>query len=216
MCALNRRFDPVFTSMRAKVKSGSLGRLQFAQAFVRDHPAPPPEVLANLGSLVVDMGPHGIDTLMWILDERPNQVVAFGHGVQKETLARGDYDSFGLMLKFPSGLIGYVDSCRYTPYGYDQRLELVGDQGAVLTETPKESPLICRTPSGDSQEPMLYSFPQRFKDAYRLELLHFISVLRGEEECSVSPASVIASTIAVQAAQESIKANSVVHIQYPD
>lgn len=65
---------------------------------------------------------HNIDLLLWITGEFPVEIAAMGNATPKYQTV-GDLDSAGLMLKFPSGLIAYVDTCRYAPYGYDQRFE---------------------------------------------------------------------------------------------
>ena len=160
------------------------------------------------------MAVHGIDTMMWLTGERPSSVVTFGHGNEAATVARGDFDSFGLMLRFPSGLIGYVDSCRYAPYGYDQKVEVVGDKGAVLSESPRSGALISRSPKGDVLQPIQYSFPQRYSQAFKDEIRHFIDVVKGDATNSVSPSSVIDATAAILAAEKSARTNQIVNITY--
>lgn len=36
----------------------------------------------------------------------------------------GDFDTVGIILTFASGSVGMIDLCRYSNYGYDQRLEV--------------------------------------------------------------------------------------------
>lgn len=74
--------------------------------------------------MFLDVGIHSADTVSWIAGEYPIQVSAMGHASKELYVKQGDVDSYGVMLKYPSGLVTYFDSCRYAPYGYDQRLEV--------------------------------------------------------------------------------------------
>ena len=42
----------------------------------------------------------------------------------QEVADKGDIDSVVVTMKFPSGVIGILDFCRYSCYGYDIRLEV--------------------------------------------------------------------------------------------
>lgn len=46
----------------------------------RDHPAPPAEVLLNLGSFFDDFSTHDVDTARWLLGEDPSEIYAVGSG----------------------------------------------------------------------------------------------------------------------------------------
>lgn len=61
---------PQFTSQSEPVLSLYMAGL--------DHPTPPPEILAGLGSLYEDMAIHELDTALWFFGEKPLGALAVG------------------------------------------------------------------------------------------------------------------------------------------
>lgn len=119
-----RRFDPALNKIFNQVKSGKIGKPQLIVSHNRDHPEPPAAVQSSLGSFFLDVAIHNIDVITTAVQEWPCQVSAMGHAHKQTYKDRGDVDAIGVMLKFPSGLIAYINACRSTPYGYDQRFEV--------------------------------------------------------------------------------------------
>jgi len=214
-CALNRRFDPALVKIQKQVASGKIGKLQLVTSIGRDHPEPPAEYFnAGSGSMFVDMAIHNFDLIAWIAGEYPVQVTAMGHAHKDAYKKRDDYDVIALMLKFPSGLIAYVDGCRYAPYGYDQRFEVVGNKGAMVAENQRDDQLILRTEEGDLTTPIQNSFPERYQKSYANEIFHFLDILEGKAQCSVSSESVINGIKTALAAEEACKSGKVTNISY--
>jgi len=214
MCALNRRFDPAFVKLQKKVAAGEIGKLQLINAIGRD----PPALMGNYdstgyGTMFVDMGIHFFDMVSWMAGEYAEQVSAMGHAHFDDTKKRNDYDVVAWMLKFPSGLIAYVDGCRHTPYGYDQRVEAIGVKGALVAENQRDDELILRTQEGDLINPIHPLFLERYQKSYTAEVNHFLDVLEGKTTCSVSSESVIYAMKAAMAAEESVKTKKVVDIK---
>jgi len=214
-CALNRRFDPVLVKVQKQVASGRLGKLQLITNTGRDHPEPPENYFsAGSGSMFVDMAIHNFDLVAWIAGEYPSQVIAMGHAHKEAYRKRNDYDAVALMLKFPSGLIATIDCCRYAPYGYDQRFEVVGNKGAMVAENQRDDELMLRTESGDMLTPIQNSFPERYEKSYYAEIIHFLDVLEGTGECTVTSMSVINLIKTALAAEEACKTGKVTNISY--
>jgi len=69
----------------------------------------------------------------------------------------------------------------------DQRIEVHGTKGMLQADNARATTVIRSTPSGRSYDPNCYSFPQRYRDAYRIEVEHFITALvSGSTELKVS------------------------------
>jgi len=215
LCALNRRFDPALLKVQKQVASGRIGKLQLITSIGRDHPEPPAEYFnAGSGSMFVDMAIHNFDLISWVAGEYPIQVTAMGHASKEAYKERDDYDVIALMLKYPSGLIAYVDGCRYAPYGYDQRFEVVGNKGAMVAENQRDEEVILRTPEGDMTTPIQYSFPERYQKSYTAEIIHFLDILEGKAQCTITSESVINGIKAALAAEEACKSGKVTNITY--
>ena len=67
----------------------------------------------------------------------------------------GDVDTAVIVLRFRNGVIGTIDNCRQAAYGYDQRVEILGQQAGRspheisirtrrLSAPPSRSAGICR------------------------------------------------------------------------
>ena len=73
-CAFNRRFDPSFAAVRAKVRAGSVGHVQMIKTTSRDSPLPSMDYLKISGGIFHDCAVHDIDMVTWILGEYPSKV----------------------------------------------------------------------------------------------------------------------------------------------
>eukprot|EP00959_Pyramimonas_sp_CCMP1952_P237515 4963791-Pyramimonas_sp.AAC.1 len=60
--------------------------------------------------------------------------MSVGHAYNKEIEEMGDIDTVAVTLKYPSGLIAMVDTCRDASYGYDQRIEAFGAKGMLTAK----------------------------------------------------------------------------------
>lgn len=67
----------------------------------------------------------------------------------------------------------------------DQRIEVHATGGMLQADNARETTLIRSTVDGRTIDPNCYSFPQRYRDAYRLELEHFVNVVLGREQLRV-------------------------------
>ena len=74
-CAFNRRFDPSFASIRAKVHNGEVGHVQMIKTTSRDSPLPSIEYLKISGGIFHDCAVHDIDLVTWIIGEYPAKVL---------------------------------------------------------------------------------------------------------------------------------------------
>ena len=72
----------------------------------------------------------------WVVGEYPIQVFTYAHAFRPFIGAMDDVDTVSISLKFPSGAIGQIDLSRLAVYGYDQRVEVLGDKGCLLYTSP--------------------------------------------------------------------------------
>jgi len=124
-----------------------------------------------------DSGVHDIDVVCWMLNEFPYEVYAVAHTYLEEIKSIDDVDTIVMVLKFKSGAIATIDMSRKSVYGYDQRVELFGDKGMVQVENRPTTTCLLSTVNGQLHDNIQYSFPQRFEEAYSIELDHFVSIV---------------------------------------
>ena len=184
--AFNRRFDPTLSSIADRVKSGDIGKVHIIKTVSRDSPVPPIGFLKISGGFFHDFGVHDVDVICWILGETPHTVFCLAHAFDSDVATVNDVDTVGVVMKFPSGAIGQIDLSRHAVYGYDQRIEVFGEEGMITCDNSPalNSQLFKR--SGISQPPIKHSFPQRYADSYEKEMSHFINVVKKKGNLRVS------------------------------
>ena len=79
-----------------------------------------------------------------------------------------------------------IDVSRQSVYGYDQRIEAFGDAGMLLADNHHANTVVHATQRAIAHAPVDYSFPTRYREAYRAELACFAACVRGEREVPVT------------------------------
>jgi myo-inositol 2-dehydrogenase/D-chiro-inositol 1-dehydrogenase len=175
MIGFNRRFDPSFRALRERVLAGEIGRVEQVVITSRD-PAPPPAAyVAVSGGLFRDMTIHDFDMARYIAGDIV-AVQAMGANLIDPAIAvEGDIDAAMLVMRAASGALVHINNSRRCAYGYDQRLEVFGERGMLQAHnrhlTTVEAWGSERTHAMDRVQDF---FIDRYADAYRAELDHFI------------------------------------------
>lgn len=110
-------------------------------------------------------------------------------------------------LRFLNGALGNVEVSRNAFYGYDIRTEILGSEGALQIGRHQHTPLLMLTRAGAQYNVTPYLM-ERFGDAYRAQLQHFVQCLReghapavGGEDTLVACTIAVAATKAYQTSQ---------------
>jgi myo-inositol 2-dehydrogenase/D-chiro-inositol 1-dehydrogenase len=178
MVGFNRRFDPHFARLEQQLRAGRIGRLEVLTITSRD-PAPPPlDYLRRSGGLFRDMTIHDFDMARWLLGEEPIEVYAAASVLVDQAIgAAGDVDTALVTLRTASGALCQVSNSRRAAYGYDQRIEAFGALGALQAGNVSESTVNFAGAEGIVADKPLHFFLERYAEAYRRELDHFITVI---------------------------------------
>jgi myo-inositol 2-dehydrogenase/D-chiro-inositol 1-dehydrogenase len=213
MVGFNRRFDPTFTEVHARVAAGEIGRLEEVLITSRD-PAPAPAAyIASSGGIFRDMTIHDFDMARYFLGEVV-EVQAMGANLIEPYIAEaGDVDSAVVTLRGAGGELGQIVNSRRCAFGYDQRLEAFG-AGGMLTAGNQTATSVRRSGSSGTETapPYLNFFLDRYAQAYRAELDHLVSCV--EQGLAPSPgfADGRAALVLADAAGESLKTGRAVRI----
>merc|ERR1712071_15469 len=117
-------------------------------------------------------------------------------------------------MKFPSGTLAQVDLCRFSVYGYDQRLEVFGPKGMLHVKNASPQSTVFSGQGGAAEVPMYYSFPSRHCDGYSIELDHFLDVVQGKAAMSVTGRMTSAVSKIANACEESAKLGRAVKLEW--
>jgi len=216
LCGFQRRYDPNFTKLKTVLDSGKVGKLLKVRSISRDNPLHVSiDYLRVSGGIIFDCSVHDIDMIRYVTGEDPESVYAIGSAFNPQIGAIPDHDQLEMVFKFPSGVIGAIDISRNAAYGYDQRIEVLTHQGSIVADNQKASTLVVGSIDGFLSEPPALSFPQRYVEAYRTEIYHFVDLVRGVEKIPrLTHKDLHNLTVIVKTAQQSLKEGIPLPIKY--
>jgi myo-inositol 2-dehydrogenase/D-chiro-inositol 1-dehydrogenase len=90
------------------------------------------------------------------------------------------------VLRFENGVIGTIDNSRGTSYGYDQRIEVFGSNGALMISNEAPDAAVISDMQGVHASLPYYFFLERYNAAYLEEMRAFVDALRQDREPSVN------------------------------
>lgn len=179
MVGFNRRFDPTHAAVRDAVRNGEVGDVTMVRITSRDPAPPPPEYVSASGGIFVDMMIHDFDMAGALVDSPVTHVWAHGACLIDPRIGElGDFDTALAVLMHANGVTTTIDVSRQAPYGYDQRIEVLGRDGMVSSgNQPQHQAQVARA-NGFHTAALQHFFLQRYVDAYRRQWLAFEDYLR--------------------------------------
>ncbi|MGH0163042.1 UNVERIFIED_CONTAM: hypothetical protein FKN15_044236 [Acipenser sinensis] len=177
VCGFFKRFDPALQFLYKRVhENETVGRIQRISTVSRMYPPPSVAAIKSSGGIFYNTAVHDIDVICWLLGERaPDTIFSLGHAFCREMAAVKEPDSISVSMKFPSGAIASLDTSQHCNKSCDQRLEVHGTEGSLQMDN--------RNPLGISDNSTsaalcLQDTAERYRDAYRELLRHFLRTLR--------------------------------------
>jgi len=205
LCGFQRRFDKSYTTVKDKIAAGVIGDVKCVRVFFADHPMPSMDFLATGGDPFMDLAPHDLDYVRWVLGADPSKVWAQGSSSTAELSEKGILDNATASFEFPNGVVCSMFLSRGATYGYDQRVEFFGSKGVLAVENRPETTAVLGDAGGIHHSRLDYSFPQRFKEAFTAEVEHAIKVCRGEATWPITVADCLAAQGIAAAAMQSAR-----------
>ena len=204
MVGFNRRFDPNFASLKARIDEGVVGNVELVTILSRDPGAPPVSYIATSGGLFRDMMIHDLDMARFLLGEEPVEVHAVGSSIVDPEIGKaGDVDTAAVLLKTASGKICQISNSRRATYGYDQRIEVHGSKGLLTAGNVLETTVKFASKSGISADPVQNFFLERYDAAYRNEMNAFIDAVMNKKAPNPSGHDGLMALVLADAAQKS-------------
>ena len=202
----NRRFDPHFRALKARLDAGAIGTLESLQIVNHDPAAPPAGFVPTSGGLFKDFTIHDLDMARWLLGEEPVEVYATASCLVDPEIGRqGDVDTARTVLKTASGRLCVISNTRRSGYGYDQRIEAFGSAGMLCAGNVADDTVHTLTEAGALSAPIRPGFATRYAAAYRAQLDHYAEVAQGRVPSSVGYADGLAALALAEACGESAR-----------
>jgi myo-inositol 2-dehydrogenase/D-chiro-inositol 1-dehydrogenase len=176
MIGFHRRFDPSLREIHDAAIDGEIGRVESLRILARDPVLAPLEYIAVSGGQARDMAIHDLDLVRWLMPDEPATISAMGSVLIEPAFGElGDTDSLHVSIRTGEGRLAHIDNSRRTTYGYDQRLELFGSEGALeMTNQRPTSVEYWGAVGTQRRDVLIGGFIERYAQAYRDELDHFV------------------------------------------
>jgi len=202
-----RRFDPEFTAAAERILGGEIGQPMMIKSLTHGPGLPPPwarDLKTSNGNLA-EVNSHDWDCTRWLMGsdyERVYVEVANFKGEARGVDTENYYDNSLVNLKFKNGGLGSISCVCPCDYGYDARVEIIGEKGIMqIGELKGEAIVVCTDRDQGLITPIFRTWPQRFEWAYIREMEHFIDCIQsgsqpkvGGEEGRWAVAGVLAGT----------------------
>ena len=194
----HRRFDPDYRAAREKVSAGHIGEIYLFRTSLREMRSPGFDYIKGSGGFFADVTVHDFDAARWLVGEISEVTVAGAALSDPGFEEVGDIDNAVITLRFASGALGVIDNSRVAGYGYECSSEILGHRGTLRLDNHRRVAVETLTP-GRACRDHVSDFVERFADAYREEMEHFIRAVRGEVEAWPSGAAAAATVLALAA-----------------
>lgn len=209
----NRRFDKNFNSLKEQISEPSFGKIHSIKITSRDPSLPPLGYIKSSGGLFLDMTIHDFDMARFLVGSEIDTIYAQGHCfIDEKVAAAGDIDTAMILLRFKNGVLVTIDNSRESGYGYDQRIEVFGDGGAILAHNKLESELQVMNKNGMTQSRPLDFFLERYSQAYSSEMKEFVDCIVNKKAPTCTGQDGLLAVAIGLAAQKSLSLNQPVKL----
>ena len=213
----NRRYDPGHYALKKSIQIGKIGKLEKIIITSRD-PAPPSMAYLKVsGGIFRDMTIHDFDLIRFYLgNDEVKEIFATTTNVSDLRIKKiNDYELAMCLIKSKKGVICMINNSRHCSYGYDQRVEVFGSKGMVISgnrrDNASEKFLGSKTAT---KRPLLNFFIDRYEEAYKLQLDDLINFVQKRKNPRASFEEGRKAIIIANAAYKSLKLNKVVKINF--
>ena len=183
MIGFQRRFDPTFAALKARLVAGEIGTPEMLVVTSRDPGAPPLPYIRSSGGIFKDMLIHDFDVFRWVLDDEAETVHANASCLVDPAIAEaGDADSTAVTIRTKRGRLCQINTSRRAAYGYDQRFEVLGSHGMLQAGNHAPTEVVASSAKAVSRDLPEHFFLERYRAAYANEMSHFFAVLAGREK----------------------------------
>ena len=177
----NRRYDPGHNHLKKQLLKGKIGKLEKIIITSRD-PAPPSiKYLKESGGIFREMMIHDFDLVRFYLDkDEPVNLIATGSNISDKRFNKiKDHELATCVIKSKNGVQCIITNSRHCSFGYDQRVELFGSKGMIVSENKRENEAsLYLNNSTSNKAPLMNFFVERYKDAYRNQLYDFSKFIK--------------------------------------
>ncbi len=214
---LQRRFDEALCYAKQLLDQDCVGEIREIRSILRDQ-HPPPATYTSRG-LIIDMGIHVADEVLWLTGEFPSRVwgkMFEAKGYHSPIDEGGNTAHVGFTT--PSGTLCRLDLSRTHASGYNNETSIIGTKGTlhvgrfcgypgpihVELWTDKGAPHPASKTFQMTELPRPFAeFRPRFQKAYEIAHTQFRDAVLGKKNFAVTQIDVLNAQVVVEAAHRS-------------
>ena len=179
----NRRFHANFKQVRDLVAVGQIGQPHLVRISSRDSAPPPISYVKVSGGIFLDMTIHDFDMARYLIDSEVEEIFATGAVLVDPAIGEaGDVDTAVITLRYANGAIGTIDNSREAVYGYDQRVEVFGSKGVVISENNRPHNTNLYSKDGATMALPHFHILDLYRDSYVAEFESFVNAILQDTE----------------------------------
>ena len=108
-----------------------------------------------------------------------------------------------------------ITNSRNCSFGYDQRVEIFGSKGMIISENQRDlETKFYNSKSTETKKPLMYFFTERYEEAYKLQLNGLLNLIKNNSKPLANFEDGRKSLILADNALKSIKLKKFVKINY--
>ena len=213
----NRRFDNSHRKVKLAKDNGEIGNLEMIIITSRDPEPPGIDYLKAAGGFFRDTTIHDFDLSRFVLGDDPIvEVSAYGSQlISQECKEVGDQDTAMFIMRSQKDVLIHINNSRRAVYGYDQRLEVLGSKGMMISNN--QSPTSVEKFDSKrtyAKDPIHFFFIERYVQAYKDQLNDFVNTLENNNKPTVTFEDGRNALILANAAYESFESGKSVKVNF--
>ena len=187
-----RRFEPEFVAARERIQAGEIGRPMIVKSLTHGPGLPPPWArdLDKSNGILAEVNSHDWDCMRWLMDSDPKRVfaeVANFKGAAHAIDTPHFYDNALVTIRFENGGLGSISGVCPCEYGYDARVEIVGERGLMqIGDIKRQAVVVCTDRDRGYVTPIYRTWGERFASGYIGEMEHFVDCIQTDTPPKVS------------------------------
>lgn len=216
MLGFVRRFDPGHRAAREAMLAGEIGDLHQVIITSRDPGMASSAYIEVSGGIFRDMTIHDFDLARYLLGEEVVAVSASGSRLVDPPLMErcNDYDTIAAVLSTASGKQAIITNSRQAAYGYDQRVELLGNKGMLISENRRNNHVTKHVRDATNvSAPLLNFFIERYSEAFNVEISAFVNSIEAKKPVEVGFEDGRLALVLAEAAVKSVTEHRVVAVK---
>ena len=177
----NRRYDPAHNSLNQNLLKGKIGKLEKIIITSRDPSPPPINYLKTSGGIFKDMMIHDFDLARFYAgkDEFESIFATGQRFLEKKLKKINDLDLATVVMKTKKGVQCIITNSRHCSFGYDQRIELFGSKGMIISDNQRDLETVLYSKnSTDNRTQLKNFFIERYSEAYKIQLNDLVKICK--------------------------------------